>query len=91
MPSLESMIGKQIIALVPMFSETRLQTMTLHSIENAGVWVENQSFINMFLTKLGVSAAPKTLIFFLPFHEIRFVWDALDSPSLSETGLGVKV
>jgi hypothetical protein len=89
MPSLREMVGQSITALVPMIDNVKLQELKLHGVEDGGVWVESQYLINVLLSSLGVAAAPKTVIFFLPFHQISFVLGSLNVPALSEKGLGV--
>ncbi len=39
MKKLEDMIGEQIAACVPMFDPIVMQKMTLHAVEQAGIWV----------------------------------------------------
>jgi hypothetical protein len=89
MPDLKSMVGKEITALVPLFDKTEVQKFKLHGVETAGIWVESQSVTNVFLEKVGVQTAPKTMIFLLPWHQIAFIWDSVDVPSLSEKGFGI--
>jgi hypothetical protein len=88
-PSLHSMIGDEITVLVPMFHPTKLQKLKLHAVENAGIWVENQKIMSELLIKAGVTASPKSLIWFLPWHQIATIWGSLDVPGLSEKGLGL--
>jgi hypothetical protein len=88
-PSLESMVGGEIYALVPIFSSTIFQRFTLHAVESAGIWVENQKVINDFLAQSGVTASPKSVIWFLPWQQIVTIAGAIDVPGLSERGLGL--
>lgn len=87
MPDLGETVGKEIVALIPFFDKVKFQKLKLHAVENAGVWVESQAITAYFLDKIGISMAPKTLIFFLPFHQIAAVLGSIDVPSLSEKGL----
>ncbi|MFB3916796.1 MAG: hypothetical protein ACE14M_08705 [Terriglobales bacterium] len=89
MKKLEDMIGEEIAVLVPMFHQIVLQKMTLHSVEQAGLWVEHQNSTNQLLSKIGLQSAPKTLVFFLPWHEVRMIWESLDAPALNEKAFGV--
>lgn len=89
MPDLNSMVGEIIVALVPIFHKTKFQQLKLHGVEDAGVWVENQAINDLLLAQVGVSTSPKTLIVFLPWHQISFVLGSYDAPSLSEKGFGV--
>jgi hypothetical protein len=90
MPQLKDMIGQNIVALVPYFDRATPQLLKLHDVESGGIWVENQSFTDMALKKVGVQTAPKTPLFFLPWPSVTFVISSLDSPALSETAFGVE-
>lgn len=89
MPRLQDFVGQTIIALVPIFDPVVYQSLKLHEVEASGLWVENQEITNFMLEKYGLATTPKTMIFFLPFHEIRFVLGSLDVPSLGEKAFGV--
>jgi hypothetical protein len=89
MQKLDDMVGEKIAALVPMFDKIILQEMTLHAVEQSGIWVESQHATNMLLGNLKAQSAPKTLVFFLPWHEIRMIWGSLDVPALNEKAFGV--
>jgi hypothetical protein len=89
MKKLEDMIGEQIAACVPMFDPIVMQKMTLHAVEQAGIWVEHQDSTNRILVRLGAQTSPKTLLFFLPWHEIRMIWGSLDAPALNEKSFGI--
>jgi hypothetical protein len=88
-PSLERLIGSTIVALIPMFNPKLFKEFRLHGVESGGVWVESQEAINQLLGAANVAVSPRTMIFFVPFHEIRFVLDSLDAPGLSEKAFGV--
>jgi hypothetical protein len=90
MPELQKMIGQTIVASVPAIGGVKLQKLKLHGVESGGLWVESQTVTNALLTRVGVSAAPKTMIFFLPFHQISFLIESLNVPSLSEKAFGVE-
>lgn len=89
MPDLKSMVGKEIAALVPLLHKTVFQRLKLHGVEQGGIWIESQKFTDEMLAGFGISSAPKTLIFFLPWTQVVTIWGSLDVPSLSETGFGV--
>jgi hypothetical protein len=90
MPELQNLIGQTILALVPSIHGTDLQKLKLHGVENGGLWIESQELTNVFLSRVGAQTAPKTMVFFLPYHQISFVLGSLDVPSLSEKAYGVK-
>ncbi len=89
MSKLDKLIGQTIYAVVPLLHETEIQQLKLHDVEWGGLWVESQAFINAMLSKLGAQAAPRTPLFFLPYHQIKFAISPVDSPALSEKSFGV--
>lgn len=84
MPDLKAMVGQSVVALIPIFDKIQFQEVKLLAVEDAGVWVESQKFMNQLLQKVGVTMSPKTMVFFLPFSQIAFIAASLDSPSISE-------
>lgn len=89
MKKLDAMIGEQIAVLCPMFDKIVLQQMTLHAVEQAGIWVEHQDSTNRLLATLKIQSTPRTVVFFLPWHEIRMIWGSFDAPALNEKAFGV--
>ncbi len=89
MPRLQDFVGQTIIAHVPIFDPVVLQSLKVHEVEASGLWVESQKTTNLMLQKLGYASSSKTMIFFLPFHQISFVIGSVDEPSLDEKAFGV--
>jgi hypothetical protein len=87
MISLEGLIGKEIIAFVPYFHKTTWQKMTLLNVENSGIWVDYRTMSDAILKQSGVTASPKTAVFFLPFHQIVHILESVDVPYLSDEAL----
>ena len=79
--------GEMIVAIIPMLHPTVLQKVRLHKVEAAGLWVESQTFLEMAFKQFGVKSSPKTMILFLPWHQITFVLSSLDFPALLNTQL----
>jgi hypothetical protein len=89
-PSLKEQEGETITILSPFFHATTLQKVRLVRVENAGIWIENHKWTMEQLKKtFGVSATPKTMIFFLPWHQISMILGSWDVPSVSEESLGL--
>lgn len=84
MKTLSQMVGEEIIASIPSMHQTVLQQPKLLAVEHSALWVESDKLTQTMLTALKVQAAPKTAIFFIPFHEIRFIMASADYPSLRE-------
>jgi len=89
-PSLKDHEGETIHIVSPFFDSTVIQTVRLIRMEDAGLWVENQDWnIEMLKKHFGVMSSPKTMIFFLPWHQISVIVGSLDVPSLSAESLGI--
>jgi hypothetical protein len=82
------LIGQTVLALIPILDQTEIQEITIHGVEVGGIWIESQRYSELFLAKLDLHAI-RTPIFFVPYHEIRFVMHRLDKLELSEKKFGV--
>ena len=84
----EQMIGKQILALIPILSGEIVQEITIRGVEAGGLWIESETISKAWLQKLDlpVMRAP---IFFVPYHEIRFLFFGGEKLELSEKKFGV--
>lgn len=87
MISCKDLIGTEIIAFVPVFHKTKWQNFKLINVEPSGIWVESKDVLESFLKYSGVTASPKTAVFFLPFSQIVFVLASLDVPYISDEAL----
>lgn len=45
--------------------------------------------MNIILKSVGVAAAPKSLAFFYPYHEVKFGFVGVEGPALNEKAFGV--
>ena len=86
---LDDMVRETIFAKVPAADPANIHLFKLHSVEAGGLWLESQAFIDALLEQMGVQAAPKTPVVFVPYHQIVFVLGFSDAPSFSEKALGV--
>jgi hypothetical protein len=87
MISLQDLIGTQIIAYVPVFDRIKWQHLKLVNVEPSGIWVESKEILEWFLKESGVTASPKTAVFFLPFSQIVHIVASLDVPYISDEAL----
>jgi hypothetical protein len=87
MISLSDLIGKEIVALVPVLHKTNWQKMKLINVETSGIWIEYRPIIDSALKTRDITASPKTAVFFLPFSQIHFVLGSLDMPYISDEAL----
>jgi hypothetical protein len=89
MKHLHEMIGDEIIGVVPMIDPQVFQLLVLHGVDNGGVWVECQKLTTLMLSALKQVSSSKTPLFYLPFHEIRFLMQTTEKTSLSEKAFGL--
>ena len=86
---LQDYVGGQITVLIPRVHPTKLVLVKLHAVEAGGIWIESQEFANLALTALNLPSAPRTLVFFFPYHEVAYVMSSVEGMTLNETSLGV--
>ncbi len=88
--SLHGLIGSTIRAMIPIWSPDQTpQDFKLHGVEAGGLWLESQDLTDKLLSDLGIAAAPKTVVLFVPYQHIHFVVGLVDQSSLSEEALGL--
>lgn len=87
MTSLKDLIGTEIVALVPALNPKMWSKLKLLNVEAAGIWVEDRKFLEQALRYAGITASPKTTVFFLPFSQIVYVLGSEDVPFLSNEAL----
>jgi hypothetical protein len=83
----EELIGKKVLAMIPLFHSTLLQEITIHGVEAGGFWIECENYSKIVLSKLK-QPAMKTPIFFVPYQGIDFVMHTLEKLELSEEKFG---
>jgi hypothetical protein len=89
-PSLKEQEGGMIVILSPFFDNVKLQKVRLVRLEEAGLWVENHEYNMAVLRKrFGISSSPKSMVFFLPWHQIVMILGSLDAPTFSKESLGI--
>lgn len=88
--NLKEMIGHEIHLVIELIQPApQLMAMKLHNVEEGGIWVESQALTEIVLGIFQVPTAPKTLVIFLPWSQIRMIFGYRDAPSLSEKALGL--
>jgi hypothetical protein len=90
MPDLKSLEGQLITAIVHVLDPRIAQQVKLHKVEPYGVWLESQKYTNTILSKAGVSSAPRTFVFFVPWSGVVAIFGSEDEVSLSEKGFGLQ-
>ena len=85
-------VGTEVLLLVTGLSKDShrvYQRVKLHGVEAGGLWIESQTLTNSILQTLGIPSAPKTLVLFVPFHQILGGVAGAEGPSLDEKAFGV--
>ena len=89
-PSLKEQEGETIKLVSPVFDNVKIQTVRLIRVEDAGIWIENHEYnMEMLKKTFGITSTRKTMIFFLPWHQISVIVGSLDAPSFSQESLGL--
>jgi hypothetical protein len=83
-PSLESLVGSEVALRVPILDRENTVRAKVHRVESSGLWIETTETTELLLNAASRTAAPRTLILFVPFSGIDFVMAFLDVPSLSK-------
>ncbi len=81
------LIGKKVLAIVPIFDPKLFSELLIHGVEPGGIWVESPKTTQAWLDKMGVPALHSPILF-LPYHEIRFVF-VPGELTLSDKAFGV--
>jgi hypothetical protein len=88
--SFEKLIGTEVLLTSAIFGNiNELHKILLRGVEGGGIWIESSELTDQFFKAIKVNAAPKTGIYFLPYHLIGIAIAAIDLPSMSEKGLGL--
>ncbi|MDQ2950353.1 MAG: hypothetical protein M3Y27_31175 [Acidobacteriota bacterium] len=88
-PKLSDRIGETVLALIPRIHHTIYQKIKLVGVEDGGLWIQSQQIMTDLLRAAGVATSPRTLVIFLPFHEISAILCATDEVGLDEKAFGL--
>jgi hypothetical protein len=83
------LIGQEIAVLIPKIHHSDLQRVLVVGVEGGGIWIESQDATSVVLQKLNLAASPRTIVFFLPYHEIMFAMAGAAGTALDEKAFGV--
>ncbi len=86
---LSDYIGQTVLMLIPFLHPKDMQEIKLLGVESGGIWIQSQSFTNAVLQKAGVTGAPKTGVFFVPYHGISLTLVSIEESALNEKAFGV--
>lgn len=85
MLNLKAMEGSMIHVGLAMFDESGPTEVKLHRVEDAGLWIENRPMFARFIANAGHRMAPKSMVFFLPWHTISYIWGFEDVPFIADS------
>jgi len=83
------LVGQTVALLIPKVNPFVVQRVKLVGVDAGGIWIESQAAMNVILRTLNLPSAPRTLAFFLPYHEITFGFVGTEGVSLDEKAFGV--
>jgi hypothetical protein len=92
MPSLKDFEGQTVtlIFLNPSHpGGLQREKVTLLTVEDAGIWIENQALTNEVLEKMNLAAVNQRTAFFYPFSALHAIFVKLPGTSLSEKAFGI--
>jgi len=87
-PTLQALIGQDVLVLSPILHPNELQTITILGVEYGGIWLKSEAFSQRILKETELAAA-RTLMLFVPFSLITCIVVAGDTITLSEKAFGV--
>src|SRR5208337_3152447 len=88
-PTLQALIGQEVLAFIPHIDPKVFQTVKLLAIEDGGLWIECEKLTQLILQSARLPAA-KTPAFFFPYSQITFLMVPVEQIALSESALGVE-
>jgi len=82
-PTLKEMEGERILAMIPLLKPEVFELVTLHRVEEWGIWIEHQETTDKILAHAKVKISPKTVIVFFPWSSVTAIFGSRDVPALS--------
>jgi hypothetical protein len=71
---LSRLIGHRVIVMGPNFVDnTKLQSVKLLAVEQAGIWIESQEAVDKIIGSLQKKPSSAGLAFFIPFGQITSI------------------
>jgi hypothetical protein len=87
LPSLQALVGNRTLVRIIAIDEHKPKVVKIVAVESSGIWIEAQDLIQDMMSRLKITATPKTLVFFVPFSGISWIMSSANYPALSEKGL----
>jgi hypothetical protein len=89
-PHLRDMVGKLIVARIPVLDSENMVFVQLLRLEAAGLWIESHRFNAEMLEHFDMPVSSTTLVLFVPFCAISYIVSSMETVVLSEHALGLK-
>jgi hypothetical protein len=74
---LSDYIGREIAIRCPVISDLPARVKLLN-VEAGGIWIEYPPFLHFPIKVIGQKTVPKSPVLFVPFHELRYVYEPND-------------
>jgi hypothetical protein len=85
-PSLNGLVGQEILLLAEVFDSSQLQPAVLLAVEEHGIWIENSQWTKNFILDEKKAAVAKSAALFLPHSQVRLIVIPISNASVSESG-----
>lgn len=92
MPNLKDFEGKTVTLIFVNLSHAgglQREKVTLLSVEDAGIWIENQKLTNEVLERMNLPSTEQRAVFFYPYAALHAIFVTIPGTSLSEKAFGV--
>jgi hypothetical protein len=77
---LKALVNRKIVVLGPdLLDREQLQTVTLLSVEEAGIWITSKEVVAGLVEKFKVAPSSPDLALFLPYGQIEAILAAFDA------------
>jgi hypothetical protein len=71
---LRKLVGHRVIVMGPTFlDQEKLESVTLLSVEEAGIWIESREAVEAVVGKLQKKPSTANLAFFVPYAQIKTI------------------
>lgn len=84
-PALKELIGKEVLALIPVLHATQPTTITIHGLELGGMWIEHDPTTQKIMRDRNVAASEQTVVLFVPYSGIGYLVGTVEKTALSES------
>jgi hypothetical protein len=82
--SLANLVGQNILIKIPAFKDGAMVTVKLIALENGGIWIESQEFMEDMFAGTSHTMTANTFVLFLPFAQILTIYSTVPSPWISK-------